>query len=144
MCLAFYGGGPAAAQLTRGIISGVVSDTGGGVLPGVTVTITNQDTGVVRATTTNDSGVYRAPALEPGAYAVRVELQGFRTFETRDIRVASGQEVTLNASLAVGGLEETVQVTAESTGVTDQPHQRDGRHDHGLASGGGTAPLADA
>lgn len=108
---------PAAAQLTRGIISGTVTDAGGGVLPGVTVTLTNQETGVARTTTSNEAGVYRAPALEPGPYTVRVELQGFKTFETKDIRVASGQEATLNPALTVGGLEETVQVVAEATGV---------------------------
>jgi hypothetical protein len=119
LCLALLAAAvPASAQLTRGIISGVVTDSGGGVLPGATVTITNQDTGVVRATTSNDSGVFRAPALEPGTYQVRAELQGFRTFDARDIRVGSGQEVTLNPSLSVGGLEETVQVTSEAAGLT--------------------------
>lgn len=119
LCLALLAAAvPASAQLTRGIISGVVTDSGGGVLPGATLTITNQDTGVVRATTSNDAGVFRAPALEPGSYQVRAELQGFRTFDARDIRVGSGQEVTLNPSLAVGGLEETVQVTSEAAGVT--------------------------
>ncbi|MGV3519724.1 TonB-dependent receptor [Luteitalea sp.] len=119
LCLALLAAAvPASAQLTRGIISGVVTDSGGGVLPGATVTITNQDTGVVRTTTSNDSGVFRAPALEPGTYQVRAELQGFRTFDARDIRVGSGQEVTLNPSLSVGGLEETVQVTSEAAGVT--------------------------
>lgn len=118
VCLAFCAtAAPATAQLTRGIISGTVSDTGGGVLPGVTVSVTNQETGVARTTVSNDAGVYRAPALEPGLYTVRAELQGFKTFETRDIRVGSGQEATLNPALTVGGLEETVQVVAENTGV---------------------------
>ncbi len=135
---------PATAQLTRGIISGVVTDTDGGVMPGVTVTITNQDTGVVRATVTNDSGVYRAPALEPGTYTVRAELQGFRTFETRNIRVASGQEVTLNASLAVGGLEETVQVTAETAGVSINRTNATVGLVPRVSPGRGTADLADA
>jgi outer membrane receptor protein involved in Fe transport len=109
---------PAGAQLTRGIISGTVADTSGAVLPGVTVTVTNQETGAIRTAVTTDAGVYRAPALEPGTYTIKAELQGFKGFEARDIRVASGQEVTLNASLSVGGLEETVQVTSEAAGVT--------------------------
>ena len=70
---------PAWAQLTRGIISGTVSDNSGGVLPGVTVTITNQDTGVVRTTVSNDSGVYRVPALEPGAYTAQISGAGAAT-----------------------------------------------------------------
>jgi hypothetical protein len=109
---------PAGAQLTRGIISGTVADTSGAVLPGVTVTVTNQETGAIRTAVTTDAGVYRAPALEPGTYTVKAELQGFKGFEARDIRVASGQEVTLNANLSVGGLEETVQVTSEAAGLT--------------------------
>src|SRR5918993_186374 len=118
VCLALLAAAvPAAAQLTRGIISGVVSDSGGGVLPGVTVTITNQETGTVRTTVSNDAGVYRAPALEPGVYTVRAELDSFKTFETTDVRVASGQEVTLNAALTVGALAETVQVTADNAGM---------------------------
>jgi len=109
---------PAQAQLTRGIISGTVTDSGGGVLPGVTVTIVNQDTGVDRATVTNESGVFRAPALEPGTYTVRVELEGFRPSETRDIRVLSGEEITLNTQLDVAALAETVQVTADAAATS--------------------------
>lgn len=109
---------PVGAQLTRGIISGTVTDSSGAVLPGVVVTVTNQETGAVRSAVTTDAGVYRAPALEPGVYTVKAELDGFKSFQTQDIRVASGQEVTLNASLSVGGLEETVQVTSEAAGVT--------------------------
>jgi hypothetical protein len=111
---------PAWAQLTRGIISGVVTDSGGGVLPGVTVTMTNQDTGVVRSTISNDAGVYRAPALEPGVYTVRAELDSFKTFGTTDVRVGSGQEVVLNAALSVGGLAETVQVTADNVAAINR------------------------
>jgi hypothetical protein len=115
VCLAILAvASPGWAQLTRGIISGVVSDSGGGVLPGVTLTITNQATGVVRSTVSNEAGVYRAPALEPGVYTVKAELDSFKTFETTDVRVESGQEVTLNAALTVGGLAETVQVTADN------------------------------
>lgn len=118
VCLALLAAAvPASAQLTRGIISGVVTDSEGGVLPGVTVTVTNQETGVARTTISNDAGVYRAPALEPGIYSVRAELESFKSFETNDIRVVSGQEVMLNATLAVGGLAETVQVTADSSGL---------------------------
>ncbi|WP_396625020.1 TonB-dependent receptor domain-containing protein [Luteitalea sp.] len=119
VCLALLAcAAPAWAQLTRGIISGTVSDSSGGVLPGVLVTVTNQATGAIRTAITAESGVYRAPALEPGAYEVKAELQGFKTYQVSGIQVASGQEVTLNPALAVGGLEETVQVTGDAAGVT--------------------------
>lgn len=110
--------GIAAAQMTRGTITGTVTDSSGGVLPGVTVTITNQATGVVRTTVSNEEGIYRAPAVEPGSYTVRVELEGFQPLERKGVDVQSNDIVTLNAKLDVATLSETVQVTAESGQVT--------------------------
>src|SRR5687767_10184276 len=86
----------AEAQLTRGTISGTVTDTSGAVVPGARVTITNQDTGLVRSATASDDGLYRVPALEPGAYTVRFELDGFQTAENKNIAVKTSDEVTLN------------------------------------------------
>jgi hypothetical protein len=111
-------GSPAYAQLTRGTISGTVKDKTGALLPGVTVTITNNATGVARAVQTNESGFYRAPALEPGTYTVRTELQGFKVLENREVPVQPAGEATVDFTLELGGLTETVDVTAESTAVT--------------------------
>jgi hypothetical protein len=106
---------PAAeGQLTRGTISGTVTDSSGAVLPGARVTITNQDTGLVRSATASDDGLYRAPALEPGLYTVRFELDGFQTAENKNIAVKTSDEVTLDISLAPGSVAEQIQVTAES------------------------------
>lgn len=107
----------AFAQLTRGIISGTVVDNTGLVLPGVTVIVTNQETGVMRTSVSNDQGIYRLPALEPGLYTVRLELEGFQPIENRDVRVRTVEEVTLNATLAVATLAETIQVTADSSAI---------------------------
>jgi outer membrane receptor protein involved in Fe transport len=111
-------GSPAFAQLTRGTISGTVKDTSGALLPGVTVTITNNATGVSRAVVTNESGFYRAPALEPGTYTVKAELQGFKVLENREVPVLPSAEASVDFSLELGGLSETIDVTAESTAVT--------------------------
>jgi hypothetical protein len=111
-------GSRAEAQATRGIISGTVTDKSGAVLPGVTVTVTNQDTGIVRTGTTSTDGIYRLPALEPGFYTVRVELPGFQIVENRDIEVKTAQEVVLSVSLAVATLSEVVQVAADASLVT--------------------------
>jgi outer membrane receptor protein involved in Fe transport len=108
----------AEAQLTRGTISGTVTDASGAVLPGARVTITNQDTGLVRSATASDDGLFRAPALEPGVYTVRFELDGFQTVENKNIAVKTSDEVTLNIALAVGSLAEQVQVSAESGAAT--------------------------
>ncbi len=111
-------GSSAHAQLTRGTISGTVKDNTGALLPGVSVTITNNATGVARTVVTNESGFYRAPALEPGTYTVKAELQGFKVLENREVPVLPSAEATVDFALEIGGLSETIDVTAESTAVT--------------------------
>src|SRR6266705_1243811 len=71
---------PAAGQEFRGSIAGAVVDSSGGILPGVTVTVTNVDTGVSQHVITNDRGLYDVPYLNPGTYSVTAELQGFKKF----------------------------------------------------------------
>ena len=71
----------AAAQITRGAISGTVRDASGAVVPGATVTVTNVATNISRSAVSDAQGFYRVPALEPGTYTVRTELSGFQTVE---------------------------------------------------------------
>src|SRR5687767_431132 len=71
--------GLAFAQASTGTFNGRVLDQGDAVLPGVTVTVTNQATGVVRTTVTNEEGVYSMPGLDPGVYNVATDLTGFTT-----------------------------------------------------------------
>ena len=71
------GAGLAFAQASTGTINGRVLDQGDAVLPGVTVTVTNQATGVVRTTVSNAEGVYSMPGLDPGVYNVTTDLTGF-------------------------------------------------------------------
>jgi len=106
---------PAAAQsqATNGTIEGIVRDGSGGVLPGVTVTVKNVDTGLERVVITNEAGTYRASLLSLGGYAVRAELQGFKKFEQQGIALSAGQTAVVNVSLAVGSVSETVTVTSE-------------------------------
>src|SRR5690242_16846784 len=68
---------PVSAQLTRGLISGIVSDATGAILSGVEVTITSTATNTSRDTVTNDVGFYRFTAVEPGGYTVQFRLAGF-------------------------------------------------------------------
>ncbi len=109
---------PALAQLTRGTVSGTVTDGTGGVLPGVTVSIVNNATGIVRTLVTDAHGFYRAPALEPGTYTVRAELQGFKPVENTAVPVQPSSEATFDIGLEVGGLSETIDVTAKAEAVT--------------------------
>src|SRR5437773_6979972 len=104
----------AYGQTTAGTILGVVSDESGARLPGVTVTITHLDTGIVRSVTTDESGRYRAPALGLGNYDVKAELTGFRTEVRKGIQLTVAAEVVVNLSLSVGTVTEQVQVSVES------------------------------
>ena len=81
----------AQSQGANGAIEGTISDTSGGVLPGVTVTITNIGTNAERAVVTSDKGLYRAPLLPLGTYRVVAELQGFKRFEQSGITLSVGQ-----------------------------------------------------
>src|SRR5690242_5828851 len=104
---------PAFAQSTaaNGAIEGTVSDSSGGVLPGVTVTITAIDTGIERSVVTNEKGLFRAPLLPIGRYKVAAELQGFKKFEETNINLSVGQTATVNVTLTVGAVAETITVS---------------------------------
>lgn len=105
---------PAAAQLTRGAISGTVRDPQGAAVPGASVTVTNMATNISRSTVTDSEGFYRVPALEPGTYALRAEIAGFTTVAYKDVRVVADGEVTLNVALKVAGVGEVLTVTGKA------------------------------
>lgn len=104
-----------ASQTTdRSGIEGRVADQGGGVLPGVTVTIESPALlGGPRTTVTDAEGRYRFTALPAGAYQVTYELAGFAPVK-RDVRLDTGFVATLNEALGVGAITESVTVTGES------------------------------
>src|SRR4051794_20042298 len=104
---------PAAAQEQRGSIEGVVRDTSGAVLPGVTVTVEG-GSGVKLDAVSDEQGVYRFPSLAPGTYSVSAALQGFGPGKTGNVPVTLGQIKKVDFSLALAGVSETVQVTAET------------------------------
>jgi hypothetical protein len=92
---------------------GNVTDPTGAVLPGATVTITNNETKATRETTTDAAGAYQFPALQPGNYTVVVTLTGFQTFTRSDVPVTLNTVARVNAALGVGQLQENVTVSAE-------------------------------
>src|SRR3954467_13773919 len=108
--------GPAAAQSTaiNGSIEGTVSDSSRAALPGVPATITNTDTGAQRIVISGEQGTYRAPLLPLGRYDVVAELQGFKKFEQKGLSLSAGQTATINVSLSVGNVSETITVTSEA------------------------------
>jgi hypothetical protein len=103
---------PAAAQ-QRGSISGRALDAGGLVLPGATVTVTDQNTGFTREVVTAENGAYLVPNLDPGVYTITVELSGFAGVKRTDLTLTAGAAITLDVTLQVAGLQEQVVVTAE-------------------------------
>jgi hypothetical protein len=101
----------AQSQAINGTVEGLVSDTSGAVLPGVTVTVTNTGTGLTRSFVTDERGEYRAPLLPLGGYVVRAELPGFKTVERSGVTLSAGQTAVVNLQLEVGGVQEVVSVT---------------------------------
>ncbi len=111
---------PASAQDTSGI-AGVVRDTSGAVLPGVTVEAASPALiERVRAVTTDGQGVFRIVDLRPGAYTVTFTLPGFSTVRREGIQLTAAFTATVNADLRVGALEETITVTGEAPTVDVQ------------------------
>jgi len=98
-------------------ISGVIADTGGGVIPGASVVVTSSATGTKFDTVTNTTGAFSLPALSAGTYTVSVSLQGFKTAVITDVRVQLGIPTTVNATLEVGTLAETITVTGASAAL---------------------------
>jgi len=94
-------------------VRGRVVDQQGDPVPGVAVTATHHDTGLSKAAATDARGQYRIPALPIGVYAVKAEIQGFKTI-TSEVRLLIGQEAPLDFQLEIAAVEETVTVTGQS------------------------------
>jgi hypothetical protein len=113
-CLAFIVAAgfarPVLAQQQLGAIQGTIVDQSKAVMPGVTVTVTNLDTGLVRTTITNETGVYRVPSLDPGRYKVTAELQGFRQAAQNEVIVSVGATLGVNFNLVAGTINEAIEV----------------------------------
>jgi hypothetical protein len=107
----------AFAQGTTSRLVGVVTDPQGAAIPGATVTLANEDTGVAFTTRSTNSGTYVFEALQVGRYTVTVEMGGFKKFVSGGNRVAIGQPTTVNAVLSLGAVTETVEVSGGAQAV---------------------------
>src|SRR5215208_6852650 len=104
-----------AQDATTGAIVGLVRDSSGGALPGVSVEVTIPSMiERSRSVVTDEQGRYRMTALRPGVYAVTFTLQGFTTFKRDGITVQTSAAATVNADLSVGTVNETITVTGEA------------------------------
>ena len=106
---------PVLAQSGRATISGLVKDTSGSVVPGVTVTATNRGTNAVTTVVTNADGLYSTRNLPLGTYVVTFSMPGFKPFTRDGIELHLGDVITLDHTLAVGGLADAVTVTADAS-----------------------------
>jgi hypothetical protein len=100
------------AQTITGNISGRVTDTSGGVLPGVTITILNENTGLTVVRVTDENGTFVATNLPVGTYSVSAELQGFRKAQRTGFALGADGRLTADFALGVGDLTETIEVQA--------------------------------
>jgi trimeric autotransporter adhesin len=106
----FVAANEAWAQSFTGGVRGAVKDPGG-VIPGAEVTLINENTSVSRTATTNERGEYNFPNLAPGSYTLKTTLQGYKTYEQKGLRVGTAQFLTVDVTLEVGQLQETITVT---------------------------------
>src|SRR2546423_4079088 len=107
----------ARAQATTGTISGTVTDESKAVLPGVTVVVSNVETGATRTLVTDERGGFRALNLPPGLYSVTAELQGFTPAKRENLTLEIGRDVNADLALKVGTVSEQVTVEGAATNV---------------------------
>ena len=106
--------GLAAAQGTGGVISGTVKDAQGAVLPGVTLTVRNTESGVARTGVSEDNGSYRFAGLPPGRYELSSELPGFASGLLKDLTLTINLELRRDLTMALQGVQESVTVTGQA------------------------------
>ena len=104
---------PVAAFAQDAVLTGTVTDSTGAVLPGVTVTASNDATGNKFLGVTDERGIYRMP-VRVGTYQVTAELQGFSTATRAGVNLLVGQTASLNMQMAPSTVQETVTVTGEA------------------------------
>ena len=111
----FFAASFVSAQIsTEGGVRGTVKDAQGGALPGVSLTATSPGAPAPFTAVSDGEGTYRFASLPPGDYAITAELSGFAKLLRTDVQVRAGRNIALDLAMKVGGIEETVQVTADS------------------------------
>src|SRR5215813_2043615 len=100
----------AIAQTTNATLGGTVSDATGALIPGVSITATNTQTGIVTTVVSNETGAYQFASLQTGIYKVTAELPGFQTQVYNEVTLGVAQQVRLNFTLQVGTQSQQVEV----------------------------------
>ena len=113
------------AQTTLAEIKGLVTDPTGAVIPGVSITITNVDTGVETAMTTNEVGSFYMRSVLPGVYDIQAEQAGFKSFRASGVAIRTGYVLRYDMELEVGDIATRIEVTAESGAAEVQTDSSD-------------------
>ena len=121
LCTVLFFIQPLTAQENTGTITGVVTDDTGAVLPGVTVTVKQAETGFTRDVVTGSTGAYTAGLLPPGTYTVTFTLQGFQPRTTSNVLLHVSDRLDISGKLGVGGVAETVEVSAAQQFIQPTP-----------------------
>jgi outer membrane receptor protein involved in Fe transport len=114
------------AQSSRGTVTGLVEDLSRAAVPNAGVELTNEQTKVVRSTNSNDAGIYRFDAVDPGAYSVKVTATGFKVASMRHFEVSASQIKSVDVQLELGQVTSTVEVSAASAAIQTEAPVRGG------------------
>jgi hypothetical protein len=104
----------AAGQTSRGTVTGLVTDAQKAVVPNATVELTNIGANITRSTRTNEAGLYRFDAVDPGRYNLQVKSRGFRSYSATGFDVNAAQVVTIDPALEIGEVQQVVEVSADA------------------------------
>jgi hypothetical protein len=118
---------PVLAQQGTAELRGKVMDQQGAVLPGVTVIVRHQESGLFREAVTGTDGTFLMSGMTPGVYEVTAELSGFKKYSQRDVRLEVGRTTPVELRFEVGGLTEAVTVSAEAPLVDSSSQEIGGR-----------------
>ena len=117
LCLAGLFSGALSAQTATGQINGTVTDTSGAVVPAAGVTLINEETGLTRETSTNESGDYTFPFLPVGLYTVQANSEGFQQVRRTGVRLNVNQTLRINVEMVIGSVTETIEVAAVAAAI---------------------------
>ncbi len=108
---------PLSAQTYRAQVRGLITDQSGAILPGANVTLSNVNTGLNAVKQSDNSGLYVFDYVDPGTYRLTVEATGFGRFTQQNVVIQSGGDITINASMTPGTLQQSVTVEATPPAV---------------------------
>jgi hypothetical protein len=125
--IAASSGSAAKAQISQASLNGTIRDNSGSVAPKATVTLTNKGTGTARTATTDSTGAYLFPDVEPAEYSMTVSLQGFKTLSIASLTLHTGEHATVDGTLELGATSQEITVAAAvpllNTESSDVGHQ---------------------